>query len=137
MVTGSRTWTDEYLLSAVLRSAYVHLGGHKAGVTLVHGYAHGADQMAERVWRLAEHAQVERHPVTPEQWRTIGKGAGFARNIEMVKSDIDLCVAFLKECREDCIRYAKGDDHWTHGSQHAMDCARGEGVPVWVIGSTQ
>lgn len=134
MVTGSRTWTNEHLMERVLSAAYVHLQGHKNEITLVHGGCPtGADQMADRIWRPTLRYLAAPPEVHPADWSK-GKGAGFARNIEMAQSDIDLCVAFAMPCTDgdQCDRYAPW--HITHGTEHAASACRIEGVPVWMIG---
>lgn len=134
LVTGSRTWTDEFLMGRILGAAWVALEGHKQGVVLVHGGASGADKMADRIWRRDEGSTVETHPA---DWST-GKGAGFDRNVEMVELGADLCVAFLTPCSDQrCIRWRQGERHWTHGAAHCMGVALEAGIcPVWAIGAT-
>jgi hypothetical protein len=131
LVTGSRTWTDEYLMGCVLRSAWVHLKGHKEGITLVHGGADGADTMAEEFWRQSKPEQpVE---VDRPNYERDGKGAPFARNNRMAQSGIDLAVAFAMPCNiRGCPQ--SGMFHFTHGTAHCFSACRTEQVPVWLIG---
>lgn len=133
MVTGSRTWINEDLLERVLSAAYIHLQGHKNEIVLVHGDCpSGADMMADRMWRSGSRLLAMPPEVHKADWSQ-GKGAGFARNIEMAQSGIDLCVAFAMWCEDKkCAR--THPYHFTHGTAHAMSAARSESVPVWLIG---
>jgi hypothetical protein len=67
----------------------------KLGVTtLIHGGARGADSLAAE-WAMANGIPVLEYPVTPEDWRTIGKAAGPMRNQRMLdEGKPDLVVAF-------------------------------------------
>jgi len=131
LVTGSRTWTDEYLMGRVLGAAYVRLRGHKEGITLVHGGAEGADQMADRVWRQGREL-IEPEVVRPD-YDADGRGAPFARNNRMAQSGIDLAIAFAMPCNiRGCPQ--SGMVHFTHGTAHCFSACRSESVPVWLIG---
>src|SRR5258708_6199502 len=54
---------------------------------------------------------VEPHPAN---WDTLGRGAGFARNLEMLRSSIDQVYAFW--------------DGKSHGTKHTIDWARRLGI---------
>lgn len=94
LVTGSRDWDDEDTIRRALMGigALVHKFQQRDRVVVVHGGARGADRIAGRI--AAELGmEVETHPA---DWERHGKRAGFVRNAEMVDSDIDSCVAFIK-----------------------------------------
>ena len=89
LVTGSRTWTDETIISLALAHAR-----SKGRFTLISGACPtGADAIAERIaesWNIP----VERHPA---DWDRYGKRAGFVRNAEMVNAGADVCLAFIRD----------------------------------------
>ncbi|QNN99542.1 DprA-like DNA processing chain A [Streptomyces phage TieDye] len=94
LVTGSRDWPD---ISAVFEALSLL---YEDGVPfiLVHGACPtGADAMAQE-WademnRMGYSVEVEDHPA---DWNGPRKrGAGFARNAEMVKLGADRCLAFI------------------------------------------
>lgn len=94
LVTGSRDWPD---ISAVFEALSLL---YEDGVpfVLVHGACPtGADAMAQE-WademnRMGYSVEVEDHPA---DWNGPRKrGAGFARNAEMVKLGADRCLAFI------------------------------------------
>ena len=75
MITGSRSWTDEATIRAVLR-------GLPANTTILHGgYHRGADEIADRVARELGFA-VE---VMPADWQKHGRAAGPIRNAAMAQ----------------------------------------------------
>lgn len=125
LVTGSRDWTDRGLIAAVLNGVVENkeLWGDPGSVVLVSGACPtGADAIAESLWK-AMGRPVERHPA---QWRrpdgTLDKGAGYARNAEMVASlqpERDVCVAFIK--------------NKSPGSTHTANLAEDVGVVTILI----
>lgn len=91
LVTGSRDWKDR---DAIRRALIEAARDVPAGsVTVVHGAARGADSIADEVANGLG-MQVEDHPVTPSDWRRVGKGAGHVRNAEMVRLGADVVLAF-------------------------------------------
>ena len=96
LVTGSRTWTNEEVLKEVLSRYYRAITSKYSGFgkepILVHGTAHGVDEMAAKIW-LELGGAVEPHPA---DWDKFGKQAGFVRNAEMIDSGVDMCLAFIK-----------------------------------------
>jgi len=120
LVTGSRNWTDHELIRAELDK----LLGWNGYFTLVHGDCPtGADQIAD-TWGvevgldLAE--LIERHPA---DWKGPRKrGAGYARNAEMVKLGADLCLAFIQDESE--------------GSTHCSDLAKKAGIETKIFRSS-
>lgn len=110
LVTGSRTWTDEFRVRFELRkagAAYL-----PSSITIVHGGCpSGADAMADRF--AADHnLSVERNPANWER----GRQAGFIRNAEMVRAGADLCLAFIRQ--------------GSRGASHCADLAEKAGIPV-------
>lgn len=89
LVTGSRTWTD---LDTITRALSMIAEDYEGPFTLIDGRAPGADTLAmlaaKRMgWEIESHIA---------EWERYGKRAGFIRNREMVESDADVCVAFIK-----------------------------------------
>ena len=96
LVTGSRSWSDDYLIRVALRAAVISLGVPASEVTLVHGGARGADQLAGRAGRQLG-MRIEVHEA---QWRRCTEDcihdlratrsycpeAGYRRNAEMIAS---------------------------------------------------
>lgn len=93
LVTGSRDWDDYGLLSFELGTAITEAMLLHGDVTVVHGAARGADQMAASVAASFE-VTAEPHPA---EWGRYGKAAGPRRNAEMVDAGASLCLAFIKD----------------------------------------
>lgn len=124
LVTGSRTWTDEPLLTRQLGLAVRDAGG-AANITIIHGACpRGADQIADTF--AANHGiKVEPHPAN---WREHGWRAGFLRNAEMVAAGADLCLAFIAPC---VLPRCNGRaPHGSHGADHCARLARQARIPV-------
>lgn len=81
--------------------------------TLVHGGARGADHMAGSIWRM-NGGPVEVHHA---EWSK-GKGAGYARNAEMVNLGADVCIAFFANRAEN------------RGTRHCSTLAASAGIKV-------
>lgn len=100
LITGSREWDDTDTIGRALMQAWLDLG---RDAVLVSGAARGADKIAEGHWQ-AQGLTVERFPVTPAEWKRLGRRAGPARNQRMVDFVADrrsegsrvLCLAFIK-----------------------------------------
>jgi hypothetical protein len=109
LVCGSRTWTDE---DAIYRRLLGLASEHKGDVTVVHGRADGADRLAGRAadrLRLVEEAY-------PADWDRYGRAAGPIRNAQMLRSGIDLVIAFW--------------DGRSKGTKHMLAISEKAGVPV-------
>lgn len=79
---------------------------------VVHGAAvRGADRMADD-WCIANRVPTERHPA---DW-SLGLGAGYTRNMEMVDLGADVCHAFFA-----------GD---SRGTKHCARAAKKAGIRV-------
>lgn len=92
LITGSRTWTNTYLIDEILSIAWGKLGGDPETVIVSGACPKGADLLCEQ-WAEAHGLTVERHPA---DWKRHLNRAGFIRNAEMVDLGADLCVAFIK-----------------------------------------
>jgi hypothetical protein len=103
LVTGSQLWTDKTLVFEELdRLYYAFLDNYDYTdddlFVVVHGACpNGADKFAHEWWEWRSYdnprVQVERHPA---DWKGPRKrGAGYARNAEMVKLGADVCLAFI------------------------------------------
>ena len=91
LITGSRSWDNiDYVRLAFLSLAEEY--GND--ITLVSGACPtGADRLGEIV--AAELGwQIERYPA---DWNTYGKRAGFVRNSEMVATNPDLVIGFVRK----------------------------------------
>lgn len=90
LITGSRSWDDiEYI-----RATFAQLAKEiRNDITLVSGACPtGADRLGEIV--AAELGwDIERYPAN---WNQHGRSAGFIRNTEMVETNPDLVVAFIR-----------------------------------------
>jgi hypothetical protein len=114
LVCGDRNWADRKLLEGVLDTLAME---HLWDFIVVHGAASGADSMAAE-WALSRDLPIESHPA---DWNRYGNSAGPIRNTEMLRSGLDLVVAF-----HDDIRHSKG-------TKHMVTIARDSGVPVKLV----
>lgn len=127
LVTGSRYWTDHAIIARGLATALDDLADESGPTVLVHGDCRGADRIAASIWVARFGLPVEPHPA---DWdgpcraecarghrRRHARGgsfcpaAGMYRNIEMVESRIDLCLAFIaggSSGSSKCARLAEG-----------------------------
>lgn len=148
-VTGSRTWGDPETIRKSLGEAQ---GGHRgAQMLLMHGQCPprrrgarwpmswvracclpwteqlellSADWLADRIARELGW-QVEMYRAN---WGPLGKGAGFARNAEMVARGADQWRAFVEACSK---RECRGSfPHGSHGAMHCVGLARQAGIPA-------
>lgn len=123
LVTGSRSWTDEIRMRKAFARAYKDLGKPDLDqIVIVHGACpKGADRLATKIAKDLG-LEVEKHPA---KWEG-GKGAGYARNQEMVDLGADYCLAFIRKCLGNaCTRL---DEHGTHGAVHCSTQARKAGI---------
>lgn len=111
LVTGSRNWDDVGAVAVALLA----LPAIGEEVTVVHGGASGADQIAGHIARnLGWKREV--HPAT---WRPSGiynSQAGLLRNREMVALGADICLAFIK--------------NGSRGATHCAALAMEAGIPT-------
>lgn len=117
LITGSRNLTDKHrdAIFSVLDKAvrdYVDEHGEDADNTLIHGAARGADSIGAS-WATERGWKVESYPAN---WEEYGKSADYIRNEQMVRSGVDLCVAF-----------PMGN---SYGTRNCMKIARQHKVPV-------
>lgn len=105
LVTGSRNWTDRARVYNALRylceiqglmyepDEHGNTMPDPSRITVVHGACPtGADFYADE-WCLSNDFLAETHPA---DWARYGKRAGYIRNDEMVMTEPDLCLAFIK-----------------------------------------
>lgn len=113
-VNGSRTFSDERLLYAVLTD-YVSLVESKGSlVTILSGGCRGADLLAEQ---FAKEVYIPIRRFNAE-WDLYGKAAGPIRNKKMIDHAHGL-ISFW--------------DGQSRGTKHTIDYARKKGIPVKVI----
>lgn len=119
LVTGSRTWTWHKPVHEALSEYYEQAVGDGDRLVVVHGGAgRGADRIA-RDW--AAQAALFGWPVDqeahPADWSgPKRRGAGFARNAEMVALGADACLAFIRD--------------GSHGATHCAGLAEKAGIPT-------
>lgn len=104
LVTGSREWRDQ----GVIEEALLWAAQGRRDVTVVHGWAEGADTIADRVTR-AYGWIPEGHPA---DMHTSPKH----RNDHMVRLGADICLSFAES--------------WASGTGHCARAARRAGIPV-------
>lgn len=114
LVTGSRDWVNRTAIWNALHAELVQFGE----ITVVHGGAHGADDIADRwAWgmRAAGHlVNVEVHKPNYEMFSA--RRAPLHRNQEMVEAGADVCHAFPID--------------GSTGTRHCMTRAIAAGIPV-------
>ena len=119
LVTGSQLWTNKALVFEELDWAFetMFLNGTECDVfVLVHGDCpNGADAFANEWGELRKSItpaciRIERHPA---DWNGPRKrGAGYARNAEMVALGADYCLAFI-------LNESKGSTHCSSLAENA------------------
>lgn len=111
LITGSRNWADLHAVYRALREAVN--GQDWNDVVIVHGGCPtGADHFAARWAELVGITQE----VHRADWDQHGKAAGPIRNLAMVSSGADVCLAF-----------PLGESRGTYGT---IRLARSAGIPV-------
>ena len=143
LTTGARTWNDEPTMRSVFRGAWHTWGSENVlRPLLVSGNCrHGADVMAERLWRNAGFEIL----TFPVDWSAHDR-PGLRRNQRMVDvarsfqdagADV-LCTAFLDLCRKPaCPRRTQEQllpagppGHFSHGTVHCRSRALVAGIQV-------
>lgn len=123
LFTSSRDGVTEADVETALRPLFA------PGKVLVTGAARGGDRIAEHLWRQWG-GQVDSHPVSPGAWQR-SRGAGYARNAEMVASVAAAageCLAVIARCASpECDR---AEPHGTHGAVHCAGLAEAAGLHV-------
>jgi hypothetical protein len=134
LVTGSRDWDDPAAVAKALDDAFDEMTVNSADTefVVVHGACPtGADQHASE-WVQAMNdgdfgwiVSEERHPA---DWSR-GRGAGPERNLRMVQTGVDLCLAFIGPCTSPrCGRVDR--NHPSHGATGCANLAAATGVPT-------
>jgi hypothetical protein len=122
LVTGSQLWPDRRAVYSELRILKAGCDARGESLTVVHGNCPtGADAFAAG-WaheRVYEGVIEESHPADWKGPRK--KGAGYARNAEMVKLGADLCLAFIH--------------NESNGSTHCSDLAKKAGIETKIFRS--
>ena len=127
LVTGSRVWRDKIAILNALMEAFAR-ESTTWPITIVHGGQKrwdkktqtwiGADYLADEIAKEIG-LEVDPHPVTPEEWDTIGKKAGPLRNKRMVDT--------LNPLTDVCLAFPLGESRGTRG---CMALAEEAGIPV-------
>ena len=107
LVSGSRIFDDERLAFKVLDDIH-QIDCEYQPLIIVHGGAKGADNIAAR-WAYDRGMHSE---VFKPDWDNLGKAAGILRNIDMLRSGVDLVVAFPRG-------HARGTKHMIKIAQEA------------------
>lgn len=110
IVAGSRSFAVYSLLLQTLDKLFAA----KKPTAIICGEAKGADTFGRR------YAEARHIPVLsfPADWRKYGRGAGYIRNVEMLKH-ADMLVAFW--------------DGESKGTRHMIDISRKAGIVVHVV----
>lgn len=137
IVTGSRGWTDRRTFGWALDVALALAMGKGEELTVVHGAApNGADALAHQwVLRRLQAGAPVREETYPAEWKrpdgSTDKGAGFARNQQMVNDGADACLAFVERCPcPDATRNGPTGAHGTHGTVDCMNRAKAADIHV-------
>lgn len=126
LITGPRLWTDTNVISGALVD--VRETWPQETIVLVSGNAVGFDRLTEHAAEAFGGWEIERHPVSADQWKTGGKGAGHARNARMTGLGADLCIAGAMACATR--RCSQKGTHLTHGTANCSGLAMLAGIPV-------
>lgn len=110
-IVGSRHFTDKEALDLAMKK---HVAQHGLPVLVVSGGAKGADSLG-KAW--AKRHGVKTLILKPD-WKRLGKGAGLARNPDIVK-ECNFMIAFPSK--------SKGS-----GTQHSMALAAAQGIQTSV-----
>jgi hypothetical protein len=130
LVTGSRAWADEKLVTRPLTALLAASNFLGDTLTVVHGACRtGADAHADgwAEWHRARGAliEVERHRAEDfGPWPACGP----IRNRHMVSLGADACLAFISPCAKATCR--KPRPHGSHGATGCADLAEAAGIPV-------
>lgn len=95
LVCGDRNWTDKSKILEII-SSWTNI------ILIIHGAARGADNLAGIVGKELNIPVQE----FPANWNKYGKAAGPIRNLEMLKENPDLVLAFHSN-----ISVSKGTAH--------------------------
>lgn len=111
IIAGSRVFGDYELLK---EKCCKILSNYHPDIEVVSGTANGADKLGERF------AEEMNYPIKrfPAEWEKLGRGAGYARNVQMAFY-ADALIAFW--------------DGESRGTKHMIDIAREKGLMVRVI----
>ncbi|MEU3618825.1 DUF2493 domain-containing protein [Streptomyces sp. NPDC006872] len=93
LVSGSRDWTDaRKIQEEIFRALYETKTPH-VEAALIHGACPtGADALADAYAR-----ETGMHILSfPAEWKLYGRYAGYRRNVEMVSTIPDICLAFIR-----------------------------------------
>jgi len=120
IICGSRDWTDEALIDLFIEGLHEI---HGQFLTIVHGAARGADEIAGR---LAEARGIPTEAF-PADWTNLGKAAGHIRNKQMLDSGADVVVAFKDNFNHEL---DKG------GTENMVKIAQDAGVSVRLVDHT-
>lgn len=112
LVTGGREFADRDFVFACLDRA----DRKRTIMLLVHGAASGADTLADE-WAVERGVARLPFPVTPAEWRALGRRAGPLRNADM-----------LRLAAPDGVLAFPGGS----GTADMVARARAAGVPVWL-----
>lgn len=106
---GSRGWTD-------YSTIFWRMALLPKGTVIRHGAARGADSLASRAAK-ALGLKEDPFPMSDEEWRTIGYGAGHRRNERMANKGAELAIGFRAEGK-------------SNGTDGMSDYCEKVGIPV-------
>lgn len=119
LVTGSRDWRDVATIERALRLAIADTP--LWAVTLIHGAARGADQLAEAAAQRIGDVNIDRYPA---QWDEHGRSAGFIRNALMLEQNPNIVLAFKGNFDRSLSR---------GGTEHMVRLSLEASKPVWLF----
>ncbi len=94
LVTGSRTWTDARKVEQEIFRALYEVKTPHCEAVLIHGACpSGADALADQ-YATDTGMYVLRFPA---DWNRYGRSAGYRRNVELVGTGPDICLAFIRK----------------------------------------
>jgi len=128
LVTSSRNFVFPTIIRKAVLRVERELGdpwalSHKN--VLAHGAARGGDIITAGIVKELGWT-TQPYKVTSAQWRA-SRGAGYARNAEMVEDGADFFLAFLMPCSD--VKCKFNYPHESHGATHCLELARKAGIP--------
>lgn len=118
VIGGSRNFTNFPFFSFYLQEYILEISKkNQCSIELVSGSARGVDDMA-KIFAKDYDFKFTEFPVTSEEWRMIGRGAGMVRNKRMIKYG-DCVVAFW--------------DGKSKGTKNLIHLAKEYSKPLYII----
>lgn len=117
LVCGSRSYTNYRAFERIMDAFFAGRDGYAGTTEIISGGARGADSLASI---YCKRRNIPNTVMLPD-WKNLGKGAGFARNLEML-AVADEVIAFW--------------DGKSPGTKHTIDAAGRVGLRVTLVVDT-